>query len=228
MLFNIRTYEKELLDSLDLPIAELHQNLKELDLINEYLGGYRASIKALNKLLAHRNIRTVTDIGCGAGDFIKALNLSSDKKLYFYGVDIKEDCINYAEENLEYMSNRKLICSDYKKTFNSVFRDSDVIHCSLFTHHLTDEEIIELFTKAKENNCILLINDLHRHWFAYYSIKYLTRLFSGSRLVRNDAPLSVRRGFKRNELINYAKQAGYKNIFVKWNWAFRFILTATP
>ena len=44
------------------------------------------------------------------------------------------------------------------------------------------------------------INDLHRHPLAYHSIRILTSLFSKSYLVKNDAPLSVLRGFKKKEL----------------------------
>jgi predicted nuclease with RNAse H fold len=70
----------------------------------------------------------------------------------------------------------------------------------------------------------VIINDLHRHWFAYYSIKYMTAAFSGSRLVKNDAPLSVRRAFRREELQQLLQQAGVANYSLRWMWAFRWQL----
>jgi len=45
-------------------------------------------------------------------------------------------------------------------------------------------------------------------------------------LVKNDAPLSVKRGFKKNELIALLEKAGFKNYTVQWSWAFRFIIIA--
>ena len=78
------------------------------------------------------------------------------------------------------------------------------------------------------------INDLHRHPFAYYSIKWLTKLFSKSYLVKNDAPLSVLRGFKKKELemFNFQcsppdRRAGILNARLKWKWAFRWLLIGT-
>jgi len=68
------------------------------------------------------------------------------------------------------------------------------------------------------------INDLHRHYLAYYSIKFLTGLFSKSYLVKNDAPLSVRRGFKRNEWENLLRQAAINSYSIQWKWAFRWLI----
>ncbi len=68
------------------------------------------------------------------------------------------------------------------------------------------------------------INDLHRHPLAYYSIRWLTGLFSRSYLVKNDAPLSVRRGFSRSELKSLLEAAGITNYSIRWRWAFRWLV----
>jgi hypothetical protein len=68
------------------------------------------------------------------------------------------------------------------------------------------------------------INDLHRHPLAYYSIKILTRLFSASYLVKNDAPLSVRRGFTAKEWKVLLESAGISRFRVSWKWAFRHLV----
>jgi hypothetical protein len=70
------------------------------------------------------------------------------------------------------------------------------------------------------------INDLHRHPMAFYSIRILTKLFSNSYLVKNDAPLSVRRGFRKEELEGLLEQAGLRSYEVSWQWAFRFLVVA--
>jgi hypothetical protein len=70
------------------------------------------------------------------------------------------------------------------------------------------------------------INDLHRHPIAYHSIKWLTTIFSGSELVKNDAPLSVRRGFLKKEweaLLHAGEISGYR---IQWKWAFRWLVIA--
>jgi hypothetical protein len=53
----------------------------------------------------------------------------------------------------------------------------------------------------------------------------LTSIFSKSYLVKNDAPLSVLRGFKKKEWFAILQQAGATNYSVKWKWAFRHLIT---
>ena len=230
MLLNNRSNEKEYLDSDTLATKDLYQNLDELDSINTYLGGYNVSIKGLTTILkTHKQVRTILDIGFGGGDSIKQLAMFSDKnnlKLFFYGVDLKSDCVSYATHNLSAIQNKQLICDDYRNISAELLKKIDVVHCSLFLHHLTDEEIIHLFQFFKSNDCIILANDLHRNWLAYYSIKLLTTLFSKSYLVKNDAPLSVKRGFRKSELVSLLKNAGYVDFSVNWSWAFRYIIIA--
>jgi hypothetical protein len=70
----------------------------------------------------------------------------------------------------------------------------------------------------------ILINDLHRHPFAYYGIYALTRLLPAVQMVRNDAPLSVLRGFKSSELKSVAESAGLIKFSLRWRYAFRWVL----
>ena len=78
-----------------------------------------------------------------------------------------------------------------------------------------------------KNECELgfFINDLHRHFLAYHSIRLLTRAFSKSRLVKNDAPISVTRGFSRIDWSNILAAAGLEDYELRWKWAFRWLLT---
>ncbi len=228
MQFRFRSNEKEFLDNSVIATKDLYQTLKELHVINTYLGGYKASLQGMRNILKTKKpVRNILDVGFGGGDFIKIFSKFSDRndlKLFFYGVDLKTDCIKYAEENLASLPNKELICDDYRNISPSLLEKIDIIHCSLFLHHLSNEEIIGLFKFGKDHGCMILANDLHRNWLAYYSIEFLTALFSRSWLVKNDAGISVRRAFRKNELESLLKQAGYKKFFVKWSWAFRFII----
>lgn len=230
MLLKYRSNEKEYLDNSHIETKDLFQNLKELDVINNRLGGYNASRKGLAAILkTTKPVNTILDIGFGGGDSIKQLQKYCEKKkvkLFFYGVDLKDDCVKYARNNLAIIENKQLICDDYRNISADLLKKIDVIHCSLFLHHLTDEEIIGLLKFGKSNDCVILANDLQRNWFAYNSIKVLTAIFSKSYLVKNDAPISVKRGFKKNELISLLKKAGYTNYSVEWSWAFRYIVIA--
>jgi hypothetical protein len=70
----------------------------------------------------------------------------------------------------------------------------------------------------------IVINDLHRHPIAYHSIKILTRLFAKSPLIRHDAPLSVARGFSREELDKIMQKAGITSYTISWRWAWRWLV----
>ncbi|MDQ2863747.1 MAG: hypothetical protein M3R50_08910, partial [Bacteroidota bacterium] len=49
---------------------------------------------------------------------------------------------------------------------------------------------------------------------------------SKSYLVKNDAPLSVLRGFRKIEWQNIFEKAAIKNYNIEWKWAFRYLLIA--
>ena len=221
-MFRHRSLQKELLDRDDIPSADLFQNLRELDFINHWLGGYDISFAALKRVLQKGRSYTLVDIGCGGGDTLKRIaqwNRKAGFTLDLYGVDLKPDCIAYAEENLQ-DSGVTLICDDYRNTYRHL-RQVDIIHACLFCHHLTHDDLQELVRFALSNRAILVINDLERNPLAHYSIKWLTRLFSKSYLVKNDAPLSVLRGFKKKEWLEILQRSGATRFSVRNKWAFR-------
>jgi len=221
-MFRHRSLQKELLDRDDIPPADLFQNLRELDFINHWLGGYDISFAALKRVLQKGKRYTLVDIGCGGGDTLKrivAWNQKAGFDLDLYGVDLKADCIAYAGENLA-SGDVKLICDDYRNTYQHLAK-VDIIHACLFCHHLTNQDLKELVQFALHNRAILVINDLERNRIAHYSIKLLTGLFSKSYLVKNDAPLSVLRGFKKKEWLEILKQSGATRFSVRNKWAFR-------
>ena len=55
-MFKNRLYTKELLDGDDIPKADLYQNLKELNTINDLLGGYNITFNALKKVLSKESV----------------------------------------------------------------------------------------------------------------------------------------------------------------------------
>ena len=78
MDFSSRSYTKELLDRDDIPFEDIELNMKELDIINTYLGGHSITIDGLKQIIgggAHKGkIITVAEIGCGGGDNLREIN----------------------------------------------------------------------------------------------------------------------------------------------------------
>jgi SAM-dependent methyltransferase len=221
-MFSARSKRKELLDQDRIPVEDLYVNLRELDFINRWLGGYNISFAALKKILKPAKRYVLADIGCGGGDTLKGIikwNQSRNYDLRLYGIDLKPACIQYARNQLAGHT-VQFICDDYRNIFSHLNK-VDIIHACLFCHHLREEELIGLVKFALANQSVLVINDLERNALAYYSIKILTRIFSKSYLVKNDAPLSVLRGFKRKEWLSILKKAGAQKFSVRNKWAFR-------
>ncbi|MBU3662383.1 MAG: methyltransferase domain-containing protein [Bacteroidetes bacterium] len=221
-----RSYEAELLDADNIPQKDLYLNLKELNNINTLLGGHNITLKGIAAFnLKLNKTYHLLDIGCGGGDNLRVIADWGRRKglqLQLTGVDLKTDCINYAKEHCKAYPEIHFICSDYKDLLNQN-TTYDIIFTALFCHHFKEEDLSILFRyKQQHANLGFFINDLHRHPLAYYSIKFLTALFSKSYLVKNDAGLSVKRGFSKTELLQLLKT--FTNLEVKWMWAFRWLV----
>jgi len=225
MDFSIRAVSLELLDQPGIPAADIKRNLYELSIINQKLGGHAITLDGFFRLANKQNQIQVCEVGCGGGDNLKAIEKKA-KKLFpglsFTGIDINADCIQVAE-NINWEKPARFLVNDYKKVhFES---KPDIIFCSLFCHHFKENEIIDMFRWMSKNaGSGFFINDLHRHPLAYHSIRLLTSLFSRSYLVKNDAPLSVLRGFKKKELVVLLNKAGISNYTIRWKWAFRWLV----
>jgi hypothetical protein len=141
-------------------------------------------------------------------------------QLEFVGVDLKADCIAYATQFCAAYQEITLVQNDYVDWFRQNPK-VDITVSSLFCHHLSNEEFSQLIFLSNESSKIASItNDLHRNAWAYYSIAFLTSVFSKSYLVKNDAKLSVLRGFSRKEIMQLIQP--YLGARLSWKWAFRW------
>lgn len=231
-VFSQRSYQSELLDQTGIPFEDIRKNMQELEIINKYLGGHRITLtgcKAIISLLLKNNRSAksllICEIGCGGGDNLKAIHHWCQKKkiqVQYIGVDNNKECIQYARENCKELA-AEWITSDYLLVEFSA--KPDIIFSSLFCHHFREEALITQLQWMNRNaSAGFFINDLHRHPLAYYSIKLLTYFFSKSYLVKNDAPLSVLRGFSRKEWKHFFVQANLLNGIIEWKWAFRWLI----
>ncbi|MGE5362916.1 MAG: methyltransferase domain-containing protein [Bacteroidota bacterium] len=204
-----RSYQTELMDDFAIQNGTLTVALKELLVINKYLGGDSSSRRALKNFPAGSSL---LDIGAGAGN-ITGDNLSVDR--------------NPAACRFSKMRSPGLhvICAD---ALFLPFREKsvEIIHCSLFLHHFHENSIAELLSNFKNvARTAIIINDLHRSRTALAGIRILTALLSKSRMVKHDAPLSVLRGFTKRELILIIERAGIRNYDISHRWAFRWLVT---
>lgn len=222
-----RSEEIEIMDDLEISGEVVDQTLRELDTINRLLGGNQISISAFKKMAAARSAVSFADLGCGGGDIMIAMAKWARKKKIeasFLGIDANQNIVDYARKNsLEYPEIVFKALNIFSEEFQK--EEVDIIHCCLFTHHFSETDLVDLFKQFKKQASLgVIINDLQRHPVAWWSIKILTGIFSRSSMVRNDACVSVARGFKRSELVQILKKAGVQKYELTWKWAFRWKL----
>ena len=229
--FSQRKVEEELMDDLNSGGEVIETTLRELDIINKYLGGNRATIVPVQEYLRKHvgEETTILDLGCGSGEILKLIAKWADRekvKVKLIGVDANPNIVSYAKRH----------CRDYPNIefqsiniFSDEFKElkADVVLCTLFLHHFEDKPLKELLSSLSKRTSFIVINDLHRHWFAYYSIKLLTSMFSSSPMVKNDACLSVERAFSKSDVLELLGSLS-GTFSLKWKWAFRWQVLITP
>ncbi|PRY53075.1 methyltransferase family protein [Arcticibacter pallidicorallinus] len=222
--FSRRSKEVEIMDNFALDHRELDPVLKELEVINKLLGGFSVFYDAFRQLKL-QNGDTVSDWGCGGGDSLRVLQgyfRRQSLDLRLIGIDATAAAVEFATKRNSAFKNMEFRHAD---VLEHEFDDAefDVVISSLFTHHFDDEQWIVLIRKMVHSaKKAVIINDLHRHWFAYHAIGVLTGLFSKSPMVKHDSKISVLRSFRRAELENLIRRAGFSLFTIKWMWAFRW------
>ncbi len=228
--FSQRSTAPEIMDDLNYHDKVIFQTLRELDFINQWLGGNSVTLNALEKIwkeIPENKEVTIVDLGCGSGAMLRLIAEKASqqkRKIQLTGIDANLHIVGYAKRQSTYFENLHFEAINvFSNEFNH--QSFDIIIATLFLHHFSDGELVNLFTSMKKQAKIgIIVNDIHRHPLAYFSIKWLTSLFSKSSIVKFDAPLSVLRAFTRKELELILYKAGIENYELEWKWAFRWQL----
>ncbi|MFO7258358.1 MAG: methyltransferase domain-containing protein [Bacteroidota bacterium] len=225
--FAVRSDQPEIMDDLMCSGQDVRQALHELEVINAWLGGNAVTLKGVAELV--EDVRpeaeiTVADLGCGGGDIaerMRSMLLSKGLKPLVLGVDANPNIVQIAR------ANHPNIHFEAMDIFSREFRHFrfDIVTATLFFHHFDSKRLAAFIRQLMSQTRVgIVINDIHRHWFAFHSIRLLTRMFSRSAMVRNDAPVSVMRAFSRRELEEILAEAGAKRYTIRWRWAFRWLV----
>jgi 2-polyprenyl-3-methyl-5-hydroxy-6-metoxy-1,4-benzoquinol methylase len=102
----------------------------------------------------------------------------------------------------------------------------DIVTTSLFLHHLEEADAVEVLRRMSQaTRRLLLVSDLRRGLPGWLLAYLASRLFSASRIVHTDGPLSVEGAFLTTELSELASRAGLAPVRVDRRWPFRMLLT---
>lgn len=222
-----RSTEEEIMDDLTSSGPVINQTLSELETINTLLGGNYVTLNGIDRLINDKVMTgtlRIADLGCGGGDILRLISNWLSRKgitAELIGFDANPNIIEFArkhtpQKNISYQS-INIFSDDFKK------QQFDIVVSTLFFHHFSSDQLAAFFNQLKGQTSMgIVVNDLHRHWFAYYSIKWLTVLFSKSPMVIHDAPLSVARSFRKKDWVSILQKADIRNFKMRWMWAFRW------
>ena len=101
----------------------------------------------------------------------------------------------------------------------------DIVLCSQFLHHLTDQQTEGVLNKMAEAATQQVIAvDLVRSHLNWWQVWLATRILSRSTIVHFDGPQSVRAAFTLDEVKAIADRVGFARFSVTSHWPCRFTL----
>ena len=225
------------MDDFTIVDERLETALDNLRYVNRFLGGYGAAMAVLAPVLRAQPSNPplrVLDLATGAADFPDFLVRWADRRqrpVDIVALDANPATVDFARTALDRDLPERLrprIRVEVGDALALPYDEEafDVCVASLFMHHLKHDEAVTL---VREMNRVarlgFVVNDLHRHPLAYYSIRALAAVLPVSPMFRNDGPISVLRGFKRDDLRAIADDARLDTYRIRWHWAFRWTLT---
>lgn len=225
-----RDLQPEVMDQPELDPEQHRRALAGLGRINRLSGSVHILWPAIARLAATLETRRlrVLDVASGGGDVAIGLWLHAQRaglELDILGCDISPLAVE--------TSSRTALKSGAKVRFQThdVLRQPlpggfDVVMSSLFLHHLTSSEALQLLNNmATAAQHLLLINDLRRSLAGYLLAHLVCRVFTRSPVVRVDGPRSVAGAFTIAEAQKLCAQANLSRATIKRRWPFRFLLS---
>jgi len=102
----------------------------------------------------------------------------------------------------------------------------DLVTCSLFLHHLNEDQALVLLRKMRDAaGSLALVNDLARGRIGWWAAYLGSRIITRSPVVHVDAPLSVEGAFTPNEALGLAHRAGWEGAQVRRKFPYRYLMS---
>lgn len=226
-----RRTEAEWMDRPDIPAHQLREALYDITWVNRWLGGYQSLIAAVSTLIERKpeqNRYSILDLGTGLGDIPMALIHWGDQRGIVFHVTAVDNHPVVADEARQYTRFCPEVTIRQADALNLGEPDNafDLVTASMFLHHLPAEKIPSMLGEmARLGRLGFVVNDLYRHPVAWLGIKALGRLMNKGPVFQHDAALSVMKGFRKDELAAFARQAGLHHSAIEYRNPYRVVMT---
>ena len=225
-----RILEPELMDQPGLDPGEHHHALTSLGRANAVSRTTATLLPAIRAAASARRNGPVRilDVACGGGQVAIELAERLGNSAQVTGCDMSHVALDYARALADRRRARNVEFTPLNVLSDAWPTDFDVVTCSLFLHHLTDDDAEQLMRRmmAAATHTVL-ISDLRRSNLGFVTAWVGCRLLSRSRVFHVDGTRSVRAAFRTSEALALAERAGMRGATMRHCWPQRFLLTWT-
>lgn len=207
-----RAATPERMDADDIDQREIDESFRFIRTINRRLGG----ISSLRSYFAaeasawprHRPMRWL-DVGTGAADIplaIDAWAVAQGLNVECVALDRHPACLRVARNDVGAHPRITVVDGDALSLGRYNDASFDYVHAGMFLHHLADDDVVRVLVGMARCAARQIIwNDLLRSTLSRVGIALLT--IGAAPVVRDDARLSVAKGFTPAEIRTFAKRA---------------------
>lgn len=226
---NKRRLQPELMDQPGLDPREHAQALEGLRRINRLsrTGTILWSAIAQRAEAGSGRPLRVLDIASGGGDVPISLMgraLAAGFEMEIEGCDVSAEAVRIAQRHADDL--RVPVRFSVLDALRDPIPDGfDVITCTLFLHHLKEDDAILLLRKMMQAaRQQVLVDDLIRSRLGRLLATIGCHVLSSSRIVHFDGPASVGGAFTPDEALKLAERAGLVGAKLTRHWPQRFLL----